>query len=291
MEFRQESNHMPQVIGVKFRTSPKVYYFGPGEHTDLETGDYVIVSTARGQEAGEVAFPPREVPTEDIRGQLKQILRPATAVDLTQMERYQQREDDVLQVCREKVAASGLSMKVVRAEHNFDGTHLTFYFTSEKRVDFRTLVKDLAHDFKTRIELRQVGVRDEVRLVGGCGLCGREHCCSSWLCEFQPISIRMAKQQNLPLSPMEISGVCGRLLCCLAYENDYYGEVKRRLPRAGKMVQTSQGPGKVIAVNVLKETLTVRLSSDKTVDVPASEIESKPKETGEPAQQKCPRKK
>jgi cell fate regulator YaaT (PSP1 superfamily) len=282
---------MPNVIGIRFRTSPKVYYFGPGDHTDLETGDYVIVSTARGQEAGKVAFPLREVPDEDIRGKLKQILRPATDVDLTQMERYQQRENDDLQVCRERVAASGLPMKVVRAEHNFDGTHLTFYFTAEKRVDFRTLVKDLAHEFKTRIELRQIGVRDEVRLVGGCGLCGRQHCCSSWLCEFQPISIRMAKQQNLPLSPMEISGVCGRLLCCLAYENDYYGEVKRRLPRAGKTVQTSQGPGKIINVNVLKETLTIRLASNQTVVIPASEIESKPEETKQPAQRKRRRRK
>lgn len=265
---------MPQVVGVTFRTSAKVYYFGPGDYAGLQPGDFVVVETTRGQEAGKVVFPAREVKVEDIPGNLKNILRPATAMDLTQMERYQQREKKALHLCRTKVAESGLLMKMIRAEYNFNGTYLTFYFTAEKRVDFRSLVKDLAREFKTRIELRQVGVRDEVKLMGGYGLCGRPHCCSSWLCEFRPISIRMAKQQDLPLSPMEISGVCGRLLCCLAYENDFYGEVKKRLPRVGQMVGTEQGQGKVVAVNVLQETVTVRLSGDTMMTVSLDQLAS-----------------
>jgi cell fate regulator YaaT (PSP1 superfamily) len=194
------------------------------------------------------------------------------------MERYQQREKQALHTCRAAVTESGLPMKVIRADYNFNGTHLTFYFTAEKRVDFRSLVKDLARKFRTRIELRQVGVRDEVKLVGGYGLCGRPHCCATWMPEFRPISIRMAKQQNLPLSPMEISGACGRLLCCLAYENDYYAEVKKRLPRVGRTIHTPHGEGKVTAVNVIREDVTVRLSGDTTITIPASELESAPQQ-------------
>jgi cell fate regulator YaaT (PSP1 superfamily) len=271
---------MPTVIGIRFRTSPKVYYFAPGEYEGLQPGDYVIVDTARGQEAGEVAFPAREVAADEIRGTLKPITRLATAVDLTQMERYQQREKHALARCREQVTEFSLAMKVIRAEYNFDGTHLTFYFTAEKRVDFRALVKSLAHTFRTRIELRQVGVRDEVKLVGGYGLCGRQHCCRSWLPDFRPISIRMAKQQDLPLSPMEISGVCGRLLCCLSYENDYYGEVKKLLPRVGRTVVTVHGEGKVVSVNVLTQSVTVQLPGETTVTVGVDELDrsSKPDE-------------
>jgi cell fate regulator YaaT (PSP1 superfamily) len=271
---------MPTVIGVRFRTSPKVYYFGPGEHDGLEPGDYVIVDTTRGQEAGIVAFHAREVSADEIPGTLKNIVRPATALDLTEMERYVQREEHALEVSREKVIESGLPMKVIRADYSFDGSHLTFYFAAEKRVDFRNLVKELAREFRTRIELRQVGVRDEVKLVGGHGMCGRQHCCASWLPEFRPISIRMAKQQNLPLSPMEISGVCGRLLCCLAFENDYYVEAKRNMPRVGQVVSTPHGEGKVVGVNVVKETLTVRTSGETTVTVKASDLDSKPTEGG-----------
>lgn len=256
---------MPKVIGVRFRTSPKVYYFDPGEWFTLQTGDFVIVETTRGQEAGMVAFPPREVQEQDIPGTLKLILRPATAIDLTDMERYQQRERQALRTCREQVAQFDLPMKLIRAEYNFNGSHLTFYFTAEKRVDFRGLVKSLAHSFKTRIELRQVGVRDEVRLLGGYGLCGCPHCCASWMSDFRPISIRMAKQQDLPLSPMEISGVCGRLLCCLSYEADYYAQVKQRLPHVGEMISTPQGEGQVSAVNVIKETVTVLLPDEVIV--------------------------
>ena len=171
------------------------------------------------------------------------------------------------------VSEHGLPMKVIRAEYNFDGSHLTFYFTAEKRVDFRALVKDLAHAFKVRIELRQVGVRDEVKLLGGYGLCGRPHCCATWLPEFRPISIRMAKHQDLPLSPMEISGVCGRLLCCLAYEDDFYVAVKERMPRVGQRVRTPKGPGRVTLLNVIQESITVELEDETTVTLPLSDVE------------------
>jgi cell fate regulator YaaT (PSP1 superfamily) len=267
---------MPKIVGVKFRNSAKVYYFSPTSFTDLQKGDFVVVETTRGQEAGEIAFPPREMPEKDIPNKLKGILRQATAMDLTQMERYHQREKEALHRCQEEVTEHGLPMKVIRAEYNFNGTHLTFYFTAEKRVDFRALVKELAHTFKARIELRQVGVRDEVKLVGGYGLCGRQHCCSSWLSEFRPISIRMAKQQDLPLSPTEISGVCGRLLCCLAYENDLYTETKQRMPRVGQTISTPKGTGKVIALNALKETVTVRLQDQVLATFTLPELDAVP---------------
>ena len=265
---------MPQVVGVKFRNSAKVYYFSPEGSSDLEPGDYVIVETARGQASGVITFSPREVPEKEIPGQLKGILRRATAVDLTDMERYQQREKQALYRCRAKVSEVGLPMKVIRAEYSFDGAYLTFFFAAEKRVDFRALVKDLARTFKARIELRQVGVRDEVKLLGGYGLCGRPHCCATWMTEFRPISIRMAKQQDLPLSPMEIAGTCGRLLCCLAYENDFYCEVKKRMPRHGSQVETPQGTGHIVALNVLAESVDVRLEDDTVHTFALHELES-----------------
>jgi cell fate regulator YaaT (PSP1 superfamily) len=269
---------MPTVIGVHFRTSPKVYYFGPSEYHDLKPGDYVIVDTTRGQEAGIVAFGACEISEDQIPGTLKDIVRSASALDLTEMERYMQSEQLALETCQQKVLEAGLPMKMIRAHYSFDGSHLTFYFAAEKRVDFRNLVRELAREFRTRIELRQVGVRDEVKLVGGYGMCGREHCCASWLPDFRPISIRMAKQQDLPLSPMEISGVCGRLLCCLAYENDYYIEAKRQMPRVGQVIDTPHGEGKVVGVNVVKECVTVQVSGDTTVIVRASEVGTRPAE-------------
>jgi cell fate regulator YaaT (PSP1 superfamily) len=265
---------MPQVVGVKFRNSAKVYYFSPEGLDDLEPGDYVIVETARGQAAGLITFSPREVPEKDIPGQLKGILRQATAVDLTDMERYQQREKQALHRCRAQVSEFGLPMKVIRAEYSFDGAYLTFFFAADKRVDFRALVKELARMFKARIELRQVGVRDEVKLLGGYGMCGRPHCCATWMSDFRPISIRMAKEQDLPLSPMEISGVCGRLLCCLAYENDFYCEVKRRMPRYGSEIETPQGTGQVVALNVLDESVDVRLEDDTVHTFALGDLES-----------------
>ena len=264
---------MPQVIGIKFRNSSKVYYFSPEGIDAPKRGEFLIVETARGQEIGEIAFEIREVTDSEIRGKLKGILRRATAVDLTQMEKHQQRESQALRQCQEQVREQDLPMKVIRAEYNFDGSHLTFYFTSDRRVDFRTLVKELAHIFRTRIELRQVGVRDDVRLLGGYGRCGRPHCCATWLNEFCPISIRMAKQQDLPLSPMEISGTCGRLLCCLAYEDEFYKEIKAQMPRVGRTIDTPHGKAKVIALNALQETITVELPNETTATISLQDLD------------------
>lgn len=263
---------MPSVTGVRFRRASKVYHFATGDWTGLRVGDWVIVETARGIEAGWVVTPPRQVSQQDLVAPLKAILRRATAWDMTQREFYRQQEAQALEQCRHKVAETNLSMKVIKAEYSFDGSHLTFHFTSEKRVDFRNLVRKLASAFKARIELRQVGVRDEVKLMESLGCCGLAACCVSHLTEFTPISIKMAKQQDLPLSPMEISGVCGRLLCCLGYENDYYAEARGRLPRRGDKVQTRFGPGKVTVVNVIKETLTVELENGARIEVPVSEL-------------------
>ncbi len=266
---------MPQVVGVRFKKTGKTYYFDPTGFEDLQVGEYVIVNTAKGQEAGQIVMGPREVPQEEIKSTLKGIVRRATALDLTQMTYYKLQEEKALEQCREKVADHGLPMKVLKAEYNFDGSHLTFYFAAEQRVDFRNLVRELAGIFQARIELRQVGVRDEVKLMGGYGLCGRPLCCATFLTEFKPISIKMAKQQNLPLSPTEISGQCGRLLCCLSYENEFYCEAMKKLPRVGAKIDTPQGPGKVVAVNVIKETVSVLLlESDITVEMPASELQS-----------------
>jgi len=263
---------MPNVTGVRFRRAGKVYHFATGDLTDLRAQDWVIVETARGIEAGWVTIPPREIADDELAAPLKAILRRATAWDMTQLESYRQQEAQVLAQCRHKVIESKLPMKVIKAEYNFDGSHITFYFTSEKRVDFRDLVRELASTFKARIELRQVGVRDEVKLIEGLGCCGLVACCVAHLAEFTPISIKMAKQQNLPLSPMEISGVCGRLLCCLSYENDHYAETKDKLPKRGDKVQTHFGPGRVTAVNIIKETLTVELENGANIEVLVSEL-------------------
>jgi len=268
---------MPKIVGIRFKPVSKIYYFDPAGFEDLEVGDYVIVETTRGREAGEVAIAPKEVPEDEVISQLKGIVRRAEPWDLVQMEHYRRLEPRTLEVCREKIAEYGLPMRVVKAEYNFDGSHLVFYFVAEKRIDFRDLVRDLANTLKTKIELRQIGVRDEVKLMGGLGRCGRPLCCISFLSEFNPVSIKMAKQQDLPLSPMEISGLCGRLLCCLTYENEYYTEVRSSLPQVGEKVTTPYGSGQVTGINVLKETVSVELESEVTVEVPAKDIGSKDK--------------
>jgi len=268
---------MPKIVGIRFKPVSKIYYFDPAGFEDLEVGDYVIVETTRGREAGKVAIAPKEVPKDEVVGKLKGIVRRAEPWDLVQMEHHRCLEHKALEVGRGKVAEYGLPMKMIKAEYNFDGSLLVFYFSAEKRVDFRNLVRDLAKTFKTKIELKQVGVRDEAKLIGGLGRCGRPLCCVSFLCEFNPVSIKMAKQQNLPLGPMEISGRCGRLLCCLTYENEYYAEMKKKLPRIGERVNTHYGSGKVTGVNVLKETVNVKLESEVTVEVPAEGVKSKGK--------------
>jgi cell fate regulator YaaT (PSP1 superfamily) len=193
-------------------------------------------------------------------------------VDLTQMAYYQFKEKEALLRCQQKAQEHNLPMKIVRAEYNYDGSRLVFFFAAEKRIDFRKLVQDLARSFRARIELRQIGVRDEAKLMGGIGRCGLALCCSTWLTEFNPVSIKMAKLQDLPLSPMDISGVCGRLLCCLAYESDYYAEAKQRLPKRGKVIDTPHGPGTVTQVDVVKESVLVELENQATVEVPYQEL-------------------
>jgi cell fate regulator YaaT (PSP1 superfamily) len=263
---------MPIVCGVTFRGNNKIYHFGVGSDLDLAVDDHVIVDTSRGDEMGRVAQAPREMERREVVGDLKPVLRLATTAELIEAERYRLLEDEAVAICRERVRAADLPMKMVAAEYSYDGSRLTFTFSSEERVDFRNLVRELAREFKTRIELRQVGVRDEARVVGGIGKCGRPLCCATWLDAFAPVSIRMAKQQNLPLSPNEISGLCGRLLCCLNYEYDYYKEVAGRFPRVGKIVESPVGLAKVLHVSVLRETVDLLLEDGSRVELTAEQF-------------------
>ncbi len=252
---------MPVVVGIRFKDSGKTYYFDPNGIEALAQGDHVIVETVRGPELAKVATPPRLVDPEEIVGDLKPVLRRAEPIDFERLRQLNSRQDELLARCAEKIQEHGLPMRLVKAEYSFDGSRLTFYFTSEKRVDFRALVRDLARTFRTRIELRQIGPRDEAKLLGGIGPCGRLLCCATFLPDYARVSIKMAKDQDLPLNPTKISGVCGRLLCCLSYEHEQYVAVKSRMPRKGTWVQTPDGPGEVVGVNVLRETVIVALAS------------------------------
>jgi len=273
---------MPLVVGIRFNPAGKVYYFDPAGFEDLRVGEYVIVETSRGEEAGRIVITPHEVSDEEIIRRLKGVSRRASALDLTQMPYYRYREKDTLDRCQQKVLEHTLPMKIVRTEYNYDGTRLVCFFSAEKRVDFRKLVQDLARSFKARIELRQIGVRDEAKLMGGIGRCGLTLCCSTWLTEFSPVSIKMAKLQDLPLSPMDISGVCGRLLCCLAYESDHYAEVKKTLPRRGKVIDTPHGRGKVTQVDVIKNTIHVELENQVIVEVSHQELHDMAQSSSKP---------
>jgi cell fate regulator YaaT (PSP1 superfamily) len=251
---------MTEVVGVRFKDSGKTYYFDP-RGIELVQGDHVIVETVRGLEMARVAFARREVADSDIVGELKPVIRRAEPADLERMRSFQARHDEVLARCHEKIVEHNLPMGLVKAEYSFDGSRLTFFFTSEKRVDFRLLVRDLARTFKSRIELRQIGPRDEAKLLGGIGPCGRMLCCATFLPDYARVSIKMAKDQDLPLNPTKISGVCGRLLCCLSYEHEQYVEMRAELPRRGSWVQTPDGPGEVVSQNVLKQQVIVQLAS------------------------------
>ena len=258
---------MKTVIGVKFRQSSKVYYFDPFGQ-DVKKGDGVIVETARGIEYGEVTLEPTEMPDEEIVAPLKYILRVANEKDKANAKQNIEREKEAAAIAEKKIAERKLDMKLVGVEYSFNGSKITFYFTADGRVDFRDLVKDLAGVFKTRIELRQIGVRDEAKLLGGIGSCGRVVCCKAFLPDFHPVSIKMAKEQNLSLSLTKISGLCGRLMCCLKYEQDCYEEVRKRMPRVGKEVITPDGRGVVTENNILRERVKVRLVlPDGTFDV------------------------
>lgn len=248
---------MPIVVGVAFRPVTKVYFFDPRELTDLQPDENVVVETSRGRTLGQVVFAPKEVPAAEVAGELKPVVRRATAWDMVQADQMMHREPEARQIAAARARALGMDIKISRVEFNFEGTSAVVYFTAEQRVDFRNLVHDLGQHLHARVEMRQVGVRDEAKFVGGFGKCGRELCCATWLREFEPVSIKMAKAQDLPLNAPEVSGVCGRLLCCLAYENDFYAEARKQMPRINSIVQTPEGPGKVRQVHVLTKKISV----------------------------------
>lgn len=254
---------MAEVVGVRFKNVGKVYYFDPDGNT-LKKGDMVIVETARGVECGEIAMENRNISDDGIVQPLKKLIRIATKEDLIKVAENRIKEKSAFDICTKKILAHKLDMKLVDVEYTFDNSKILFYFTADGRVDFRELVKDLASVFRTRIELRQIGVRDEAKMLGGLGICGREFCCSSFLGGFQPVSIKMAKEQGLSLNPVKISGTCGRLMCCLKYEQEAYLDLLRNTPKVNAIVMTPDGKGTVIDQNMLTGMLTIRM--DKAPD-------------------------
>ncbi|KMK74465.1 PSP1 domain-containing protein [Alkalihalobacillus pseudalcaliphilus] len=263
---------MHQVVGVRFKKAGKIYYFSPGE-LELEKGEAVIVETARGIEYGRIVIGMKTVGEEDVVLPLKQVIRVATVRDKLIVQENREAARNALGVCTEKIQEHNLDMKLVDVEYTFDRNKVLFYFTAEGRIDFRELVKDLAAIFRTRIELRQIGVRDEAKMLGGIGPCGRVLCCSSFLGDFEPVSIKMAKDQNLSLNPAKISGLCGRLMCCLKYENDHYEEAKKELPDIGKKIKTPEGDGKVLGLNILEKLVQVELfEGERTVEFTLDEL-------------------
>ena len=275
---------MIKVIGVRFRTAGKVYYFGPKD-IEFKRGEHVIVETARGVEFGTVVLPNMEVTDDQVVQPLKTVIRKASKEDCEREKRNREKEKDAYKVCQEKILKHGLEMKLINAEYTFDNNKVLFYFTADGRVDFRELVKDLASVFRTRIELRQVGVRDETKILGGMGICGRPLCCHTYLPDFVPVSIKMAKEQNLSLNPTKISGICGRLMCCLKNEAETYEYLNRKLPNLGEYVTASDGlKGEVKEVNVLKQTVKVLVEVDDEKEIheyPVEELKFKPKKQRE----------
>jgi cell fate regulator YaaT (PSP1 superfamily) len=263
---------MPIVVGLQFEPVSKVYHFDPNNLLDLTIDDYVIVSTAKGVEVAQVVEPPHHIDEREVVGEMKSVLRRAQAWDMVQRDLWAHKEREALAVCRAKAREYNLVIKIVRCDYNFTGGRLLIYFSSEERVDFRGLVRELARIFRTRIEMRQIGVRDEAKLLDGVGKCGRQLCCTSWLREFTPVSIRMAKNQQLPLNPEEISGVCGRLLCCLSYEDTLYKEQNKKMPKLGAEVVTPQGLGRVRHVHPLKESVTVMLENKALAEFGVHEL-------------------
>ncbi|MDR0531027.1 MAG: hypothetical protein LBG83_03055 [Oscillospiraceae bacterium] len=253
---------MSTIIGVRFREAGRVYFFDPGKY-EVKLGDRVVVETARGVECGIVAQEPTELPDEQIKHPLKEMLRLATPEDLRRVEGKAAKEAEAFRIGEEKILKHGLDMKLVNVEYNFEGTKIVFHFTADQRVDFRALVRDLAGVFRTRIELRQIGVRDEAKLLGGLGICGRPFCCSQFLGDFHPVSIKMAKEQGLSLNPTKISGTCGRLMCCLKYEEAAYEDALKTMPRPGSLIETPEGPGIVTEINAVSRNVKVRLSHNQ----------------------------
>lgn len=272
---------MIKVIGVRFRTAGKIYFFSPGG-LELKAGDKVIVETARGVEFGSVVTGIKEVPDDQISQPLKPVIRIATQDDARREAKNREKEKEAFKICQEKIRKHGLEMKLIDAEYTFDNNKVLFYFTADGRIDFRELVKDLASVFRTRIELRQIGVRDETKIRGGIGICGRPLCCHTYLTEFAPVSIKMAKEQNLSLNPTKISGVCGRLMCCLTNEEETYEELNSHLPSIGDYVTTPEKlKGEVQSVNVLRQTVKVIVSLDndekEVRDYKVDELRFKPR--------------
>ena len=267
-----------KVIGIKFKDGGKVYYFAPNEDEQYQEGMQVVVETSKSTEFATVAFLPREVDDAEVVQPLKPILRIATDKDREQVRRNIERKPQAMKIAQEKIEKHGLAMKLIDCEFAFDGNKVIFYFAADGRVDFRELVKDLAGTFRIRIELRQIGIRDETRLLGGIAPCGRECCCAGALPEFKKVSIKMAKVQGLSLNPGKISGLCGRLMCCLSYENDYYAEVYKQMPKVGSEVTTPEGKGSVVSNNMLKMIVRVKIEKDGALvykDFPVSEIRFK----------------
>ncbi len=273
---------MTKVIGVRFRRAGKIYFFAPGRYRDIQVGQNVIVETARGVEYGQVCLGEREVEDNSVVQPLKAVIRIATPEDDEREKRNRQKEKEAFDICQEKIKKHELDMKLIQVEYTFDNNKVLFYFTAEGRIDFRELVKDLAAVFKTRIELRQIGVRDEAKIMGGIGVCGRPLCCATYLPEFIPVSIKMAKEQNLSLNPTKISGVCGRLMCCLKNEEEAYEHLNSKLPNVGDIVTTFDNlRGEVSSVNVLRQRVKVTITLDndekEVRDYSVDEIKFKPK--------------
>ena len=266
---------MVKVVGIRFKKTCKVYYFSPGEN-EVKKGDNVIVETIRGVEFGECVLGPKEISEDEIVSPLKDVIRVATPEDELKYKENKEKEKEAFDICLKKINDNKLVMKLIDVEYTFDNNKIIFYFTADGRVDFRELVKDLAAVFRTRIELRQIGVRDEAKMIGGIGPCGRTMCCSSFLGDFAPVSIKMAKEQNLSLNPTKISGICGRLMCCLNYEQKNYEEIRRKLPKVSSIVDTPYGKGEVTLNSAVKEMVKVKIKSpegeDVLKDVPISEV-------------------
>ncbi len=271
---------MRKIVGIRLRQNGKIYNFDSG-HFVLKKGDMVVVNTEQGKAMGVVVVEPKQQDEVETERELKTVHRIATEDDIRTNEKNREMEKEVYSFCYQKIQERALPMCLVTAEQMFDGSKVVVYFSAEGRVDFRELVKDLVQKFHTRIEMRQIGVRHQAKMVGGLGPCGRELCCSSFLNKFDPVSIKMAKKQNLSLNPTKISGMCGRLMCCLSYEYDFYNKITKNIPKIGKNIKTKKGNGKVIRNNVLKELVTVLLESDEEVDVEYDEIIKEKKNTNE----------
>ncbi len=276
---------MSETVGVRFHQASKVYYFDAAD-IPLEINDDVVVETSRGYELGKVVIAPKQVIHSEITEPLKPVIRKAQADDIAKAQRQQERATNAIAKCREIIERLNLPMKPISAQYNLDGSHLTLFFSAEKRVDFRELVRELSRNLKTRVELRQVGARDEAKLCGGLGKCGFPLCCTTFLSEFAPVSIKMAKEQYMALNPMKTSGICGRLLCCLGYEYEQYRAMKEKMPQLRQDVSTALGKAKVVGINPIKETVSVELETGITVELPLGQITWREKPAGDKQQAK-----